>query len=52
VVSTAELVGTELLRANLSALVGPSVCQITVISASQYRACVLLVYVEGWWFPP
>jgi hypothetical protein len=26
VVSTAELVGTELLRANLSALVGPSVC--------------------------
>jgi len=40
VVSTAELVGTE------------RVCQLTVISASQYRACVLLAYVEGRWFPP
>ena len=35
VVSTAELVGTERVR------------QLTVISASQYRACVLLAYVEG-----
>jgi len=35
VISTAELVGTE------------RVCQLTVISASQYRACVLLAYVEG-----
>ena len=34
-----ELVGTE------------RVCQLTVISG-QFRACVLLAYVEGRWFPP
>ena len=28
------------------------VCQITVVSASQHRAYVLLAYVEGRWFPP
>jgi len=34
-----ELVGTE------------GLCQLTVISAIQYRAFVLLAYVEGLWFP-
>jgi len=42
VVSTADLVGTELLRANLSALVGTERVPNNGGSASQYRACVLL----------
>ena len=43
-VTVVSTVGTELLRAKLSALVGTErVCQIMVVSASQYRACVLLV---------